>query len=114
MPSLHEQASRAGRCLFHLDGPAAARHADILAADPAITAIQYVPGAATPSALAKVALLRRIQKAGKPVWVYCLAREVEELCDRLDPRGVVLAPHDTRTPQEVAEIMELINRRYST
>ena len=48
LPSLREQARRAGRCVFHLDGPGASRHAPALAAEPAITAIQYTPGAGTP------------------------------------------------------------------
>ena len=50
LPSLHEQARRAGRAVYHLDG--APRHARALAEDSAITAIQYTPGDGTPSALA--------------------------------------------------------------
>lgn len=108
MPSLREQARQAGRLIFHLDGPAAARHADVLAADDAITAIQYVPGAGTPSALAKIDMLRSIQKAGKPVLIACLSAEVEGLCDQLDPRGLALMPWDVTSPAGADRLFRLV------
>ena len=105
LPSLHDQALRSGRCIFHLDGYAAARHADALAADPAIHAIQFVPGAGTPSALPKIDMLRRIQAAGKPVIVTCLAEEVEALCDQLDPHGLALMPSDVESAAEAESLV---------
>ena len=106
LPSLAEQGRRAGRCLFHLDGPDAARHADALAADPDITAIQYTPGAGTPSAVAMLEMLRRIQSARKPLWLFCPADEVPALIDALDPRGLVLCPQGLRSPQEADELLK--------
>jgi hypothetical protein len=45
LPSLREQARRAGRCVLHVDGPGAANHAAAIAGAPEITAVQYTPGA---------------------------------------------------------------------
>ena len=108
LPSLLAQARRAGRCLFHLDGPRAAIHAEALAAETAITAVQYTPGAGTPSALAKLEMLRMLQAAGKPVMVFCPKEEVPILIDRLDHRGLALAPENLARPEEADALLELV------
>jgi hypothetical protein len=108
MPPLHDQAIRAGRCVFHLDGPAAARHARTLAEDPAITAIQYTPGAGTPSAAAMLPMLRMVQGLGRPLYVVCPVDEVERLAGELDPRGTVLAIHSSITPQEADRLERIV------
>jgi hypothetical protein len=110
LPSLHDQAQRSGRCIFHLDGYAAARHADALAADPAIHAIQFVPGAGTPSTLPQIDMLRRVQAAGKPVLIACLAEEVEAICRQLDPRGLALMPSNVETAGEAETLVATVAR----
>ena len=113
LPSLEEQGRRAGRLVFHLDGPAAARHAIALAESPAITAIQYTPGAATPSVLEKVDLLRSIQDRGVPVFVETPADEVEALADALDPRGLAIRAAGVETPAEADALFASIERNYA-
>lgn len=108
MPSLRHQARRAGRCIFHLDGPSAARHAETLARDDAITAVQFVPGAGTPSAVAKLPMLRKVQQAGKPVIIACLSAEVEPLCAELDPHGLALMPWDVDSPKTADRLMRTV------
>ncbi len=112
MPSLEEQARRAGRCAFHLDGPAAARHAEALARSPHITAVQFTPGAGTPSALAKLDMLRLVQKARKPVLVFVPRDEILPLCDQLDPRGLAVWPTGVATPQEADQIAQSLAKRF--
>lgn len=90
MPSLGDQARRAGLCVFHLDGPQAARHADALSDDPAITAVQYTPGAGTPSALAMLPLFRKLQERRKPLFIETPTEEARELMQALDPRGLAV------------------------
>jgi hypothetical protein len=104
MPSLAEQARRAGRSLFHLDGPGAARHAVALAEEPAITAVQFTPGAGTPSALAWLDMFCMLQEARKPLAVFCPCEEVRELAARLDPRGLALMPEGIRSPEHLQEL----------
>jgi hypothetical protein len=90
LPSLAEQARRAGRCVFHLDGPDAARHAEALARAPEITALQFTPGAATPSAAAVIPMLQMVQSHGTPVFIECPRDEVKEVAQALDPRGTAI------------------------
>lgn len=104
LPSLALQARRAGRCVFHLDGPDAARHVDALIAEPSITALQYTPGAGTPSAAAKLPMLRRILSARKPLVLFCPQEEVERLAGELDPRGLALIPEGVADPREADEL----------
>ena len=111
LPSLEEQGRRAGRLVFHLDGPAAARHAIALAESPQITAIQYTPGAATPSALEKVDLLRSIQDREVPVFVEAPADEVEALAAALDPRGLAIRASGVNTPGEADELFGSVEGR---
>ncbi len=108
MPSLRHQARRAGRCVFHLDGPSAARHAEALASDDAIAAIQFVPGAGTPSALAKLPMLRKVQELQKPLIIACLSSEAEALCSELDPRGLALMPWDIDSAKKTEHLMKVV------
>jgi hypothetical protein len=112
LPTLREQARRAGRCVFHLDGPAAARHAERLARTPEISAIQFTPGAGTPSAVAKAEMLRAVQKERKPVLVFVPREEVAAVCDLLDPRGLAIWPTGVTTPREADEVVETVARRF--
>jgi hypothetical protein len=90
LPDIRRQAATVGRAVFHLDGPDAARHAPALIDTPELDAIQYTPGSGTPSALAKVDMLRSMQDAGKPVVVFVPYDEVLELSQTLSPRGLAM------------------------
>jgi hypothetical protein len=106
MPSLKEQARRAGLCVFHLDGPDAARHAETLAKDPDITAVQYTPGAATPSALDVLPMLRMFQQHKVPVFIECPLDEVKQLAQELDPRGVAIRTSELKTPEQADALID--------
>jgi hypothetical protein len=88
LPDIRRQAATVGRAIFHLDGPDAARHVDTLLDVPELQAIQYVPGTGTPSALDKLAMLRKIQRRGKALQIVCPFEEVLPLCDSLEPAGL--------------------------
>lgn len=111
LPSLREQARRAGRCALHVDGPGAANHVEAIACAPEITVVQYTPGAATPSALERIGLFKRWQAAGKPVIVCCPKEEVPEIVRQLDPRGLLIWPSGVGSPAEADEIVAYIRTR---
>ncbi len=100
LPSLTDQARRAGMCVFHLDGPAAARHGQALAETPEITAVQYTPGAGTPSALAMLPLFRLFQERRIPLFIETPQAEARQLAQVLDPRGTAIRVADAITPRE--------------
>jgi hypothetical protein len=103
LPFLEEQGRRAGRCLFHLDGPDAARHAPALAAS-TIDAIQYTPGAGSTGAIPQIPMLRAIQEAGKPVLVIAEMAEVPELMASLDPHATAIFVEDIPDASAVDEL----------
>ena len=105
MPSLNEQARRAGSCVFHLDGPDAARHAETLAASPAITAVQYTPGAGTPSALDKLPLFRMFQEQRKPLFIETPVGEARQLMESLDPRGLAIRLSGLSDPADAEALL---------
>jgi hypothetical protein len=113
MPSLREQARRAGLSVIHLDGPEASRHAETLAADPFITAIQYTPGAGTPSALAKLPMFKMIQAHRKPLFIETPFAEVKPLLQGLDPRGVTLRVSGVPGPDEAHALVNWRNREFA-
>jgi hypothetical protein len=106
MPSLKEQARRAGLCVFHLDGPDAARHAAWLAEDPDITAVQYTPGAGTPSALSMLPMFRMFQRHRVPLFIESPLEEVKQLVGELDPRGVAIRTGGWDSTEQAEALIE--------
>ncbi len=104
LPSLRRQASIAGRCLFHLDGPDAARHAPSLARTEEITAVQFTPGTGTPSALAQMEMFRMLQNAGKPVVVVCPYEEATQVARELDHAGLAIIPESIPSVKAAEEL----------
>ena len=90
---------------FHLDGPDAARNAESLAEDPDITAVQYTPGAGTPSALAAIRMFRMFQQHKVPLFIDCPLDEVKELAQELDPRGVAIRTSGLGTPENAEALI---------
>jgi len=112
LPDIVRQAATAGRAVFHLDGPGAARHIDALLAVPELQAIQFSPGAGTPSALAWVEMFRKIQAAGRALYVYCPADEALALAAALRPEGLAIVCN-TDTPKELDDLFDQFARRYT-
>ncbi|MAE63980.1 MAG: hypothetical protein CMJ18_06870 [Phycisphaeraceae bacterium] len=111
LPDLARQAQTVERTLYHLDGPGAARHIDALLEVPAITAIQFTPGAGTPSALEWTGMFRRIQAAGRPLVIVCPVDEVLPICERLEPQGLALIV-DPAAPERTEEVFDDLHRRF--
>jgi hypothetical protein len=110
LPALKDQAERAGRCSYHLDGPGASVHAESLSRVEAIDAIQYTPGAGTPSALARLEMYKMIQERGKPLLVMCPAAEIPVLAKELDSRGTAFFPEDLNSKSVADELVDLLTK----
>ncbi len=90
LPTLLRQARTLDRCIYHLDGPDATRHLDLLLACPEIHAIQWVPGAGGGPMVKWIPLLRRIQAGQKAVHIQAPPWEVPELLEALEPEGLMI------------------------
>lgn len=95
-----ECCRHADRVIYHLDGPGALPHLPRLLEIDALHCIQWIQGAGAPLPSAWLALLRRIQDAGKTVQVmYAGAHggnadfraELDALCGALDPDRLFIA-----------------------
>lgn len=104
LPAIELQAAAMPRTCYHLDGPECARHLDALLAVDAIEAVQYTPGAGTPSALSAIDILHRIQEAGKSLLVFPPPDEVVELARMLDPRRLAMWVQSPGAPQTAARL----------
>jgi hypothetical protein len=110
MPSVVAEARCLDRAIYHLDGPDAVRHLDLLLATPELHAIQWVPGAGALPMTRWIPLLQRIQAGGKSLWVGCTADEVPTLLEALQPEGLLLHT-STQTEQEARDLLDLAARR---
>lgn len=111
VPSIVFQCETAGRSLYHLDGPGALRHLDVLLSLPCLDGIQWVPGAGAQPMRAWLPVLQRIQHAGKRVHFACAADEAEPLLAALRPRGVYLRTA-CATPAEADALVARIARHF--
>ncbi len=93
IPSLRSFASWLDHCLFHLDGVEATHHLDSLLECPEIDGIQWQPGNDWdgPAKLEPwFPMLRKIQQAGKKIYVTCEGRQVETVMRELSSKGLFL------------------------
>ena len=90
-------------CIFHLDGPDAARHLDALLEIEEIDAIQWVPGDGKPPARAWLPMLSKVQRAGKGLWVSAPPEDVHAILEELRPEGLMIHVEGTFPSLDEAE-----------
>ncbi len=89
LPDILTEMAPLQRSIFHLDGPKALRHLDLLLDLPQLDAVQWVYGAGAGPAAHWIDVYRRIQAAGKSLQL--IAHDPADaitVLDALDPRGV--------------------------
>ena len=90
VPELAAEAQHLDGAMYHLDGPDALSHVDLICDIPGITVIQWVPGAGNPAPVEWPDLLRKLQDAGKALQFRCSVEELDRVCEMLRPEGVML------------------------
>jgi hypothetical protein len=111
VPALEYEASCLEHCIYHYDGPGALTHLDEILGIQKINAIQWVPGAGQPRTIEWMDLLKKIQKAGKRLWLYdWTIQEIKEHFKELDPRGLMFDVH-AQSPAEGEELLEYLKKR---
>lgn len=108
IPALEYEASRLKHNVYHYDGVGALAHLDEILAIKAIDVIQWVPGAGQPRTIEWMDLLKKIQKAGKSLWLYDWSpEEIKARFRELDPRGLFFST-SARTPKEADELIAYV------
>lgn len=106
LPDIARQTDAVPRSIFHLDGPDAARHIDALLTVESLDAVQFTPGAGTPSTLPWLDMFQRIQASGRSVliMVHDLS-EIPTLLDQLRPEGLALFIDASVSPEQLDTAM---------
>jgi len=114
LPVIQKAIQPLQRSLFHLDGPDALRHLDLLLELPELTGVQWVYGAGNGPASKWIEVYKRCLQAGKCVEVQCSGDPDDALTvlDALGPRGVWLsnAGH-FKTRQQADAYLKEVERR---
>lgn len=110
LPEIQELCRYLEFPMYHLDGKEAAEsHLESLLNIPELKVIQWVPGAGAPPMKYWLPMLRRIQDAGKSVFIGVNASEIEDLFDYLLP-GKTYINTWASSPEEADEIIKLVEK----
>lgn len=107
---IREEAAWGEYATYHLDGPDAMRsHLDTLLGIPGIQTIEWTPGAGSPPTYtpAYIPAYRKIQAAGKRLYLLAEPQEIEGLLSDLSPKGLFLCTH-AETQAEGERLLERI------
>jgi 5-methyltetrahydrofolate--homocysteine methyltransferase len=72
---------------YHLDGPGALPHLDLLLSIPELRGVQWIPGAGNPAPAEWPDVLRRIRKAGKLAQVHASPQDTLNVCREIGGKG---------------------------
>jgi 5-methyltetrahydrofolate--homocysteine methyltransferase len=112
VPALEYETSCLKHNVYHYDGPGALTHLDEILAIKGIDVIQWVPGSGQPRTVEWMDLLKKIQKAGKGLWLYdWTPEEIKTHFKELDPRGLYFDTW-TKTPQEGEELIAYVKNHF--
>lgn len=90
LPDIQRQCRMLDTSIFHLDGPDAVKHLDRLLGVEELDAVQWVPGAGKPPAIAWIPMLKKVQAAGKSLYITSPAADVEAILQELSPKGLMI------------------------
>ena len=106
LPYVEQEIAYLDRSVYHLDGKDALVHLDNLLAIDRLDCIQWVPGDGAPRTVEWMELLKKIQKAGKSVWLYdWTPDEIRAHFRELDPARVVFSV-SCETQDEAERLLE--------
>ena len=76
-----------------------------------LDAIQWVPGAGKPPAIGWLPMLRKVQAAGKSLYITSPAADVGGILAELSPRGLMIVIDDVfESPDEANRFIEDVER----
>ena len=110
LPGIVDECRFLDRSIYHLDGPGALRHLDILLEIKELNAIQWVFGAGNEGFHRWVDVYRKIQAAGKGAQVICDAGEIDQIIQALSPKGLFLSISGVRDLPMGEEILMKLTR----
>ncbi|HWQ46088.1 MAG TPA: hypothetical protein VN376_04430, partial [Longilinea sp.] len=110
LPLVEQECRFLTHSMYHLDGPGALRHLDLLLAIPELDAVQFVPPPSDTCFSSWVWVYQRIQKAGKGVQVTCRLDEIDSIMQTLQPQGLYLVVHDVPSRQAAESTLAALEK----
>ena len=110
LPALDEETAYLDHSVMHYDGPQALRHLEDVLAIPALDGIQWTPGDGAPPVIEWLDLLKRIQAAGKSVWLWASMDEIREVYHRELQPHLVVYQSSARSEQEAEAFLSWLER----
>lgn len=111
LPAIRQEMQPIERSIFHLDGPQALRHLDLLLEMDDLDAVQWVYGAGNGPASRHIDVYRRCLDAGKSVQVACEGGEDGlAVLEALGPRGVWLTGVGCGSVDEAEAYLQQVER----
>lgn len=98
---IKEQVNYLDYSIFHLDGPECLPHLDLLLEIPGLHGIQWEPGDGHRPMTRWISLLKKIQNAGKVLWINIDIKELDVILSELSPNGLMVVTE--ASSQEEAE-----------
>lgn len=109
LPYVQAQARWLDHSIYHLDGPGALHHLDLLLDIPELDAIQWEPGEGARPMSRWIPVLRCIQASGKRLFCFVEADEVLTLMRALLPEGVMFRV-ECDTKEEALTLIQYAER----
>ena len=111
IPAIEEEAAFLDYNVYHYDGKDALGHLDDILAIKDIDVIQWVPGDGQPRSIEWMDLLKKIQRAGKGLWIYdWTCEEILEHFKELRPEGLVFSV-GASSEDEAKKLLENVARK---
>ncbi len=110
LPGIRRECQFLDRSIYHLDGPAAIRHLDLLLAIPELDAIQFVPTVGDEAVSKWVPLYRRIQAGGKGLHFTCDIAEIDTVIELLNPEGLFLQVKNAHSLEAAETALKKLER----
>lgn len=111
IPAIAEEASFLDHCVYHYDGKDALGHLDDILSIEEIDVIQWVPGDGQPRTIEWMDLLKKIQKAGKGLWIYDWTnQEIIDNFKELSPAGLVFST-SASSRKEADQLIKIVKSK---
>lgn len=109
MPELKAQSEWIDHPLYHFDGVEQTRHLDMLLSLEKLETIQWTCVEGQPSPLEYIPVLKKIQKAGKRLFIILKPNEVEHILTELSSKGLYLKVR-AESEDEADAILKLVEK----
>ncbi len=111
LPGIRRECQFLEHSIYHLDGPAAIRHLDVLLPQvPELDAVQFVPTVGDEAVKKWAPLYRHIQAAGKGVHFTCSIAEIDDVIELLKPEGLYLLVKDAPSLEAAEAALKKLER----